>query len=230
MDSTLEQRTVRFEIGDGLEVSGLAVRPDGARWLYVLGHGAGAGMRHPFMEAIARILAARGVATFRFHFPYMERGRRRPDARATLLATVRAAIPTAAGTIPDLPLVAGGKSMGGRMTSLALSESSMAEVDGLIFLGFPLHQPGKPSADRGAHLEHVTVPMLFLQGTRDTLADLTLLEPVCGSLGTRATLHVVEGADHSFHVPKRSGRSDEEVMEELGDAMTDWAGSRLELR
>jgi len=227
MDTTLEPRDIRFDVADGRhEVSGLVVRPDDARWLYVLGHGAGAGMRHPFMEAMARILAARGVATFRYHFPYMERGRRRPDPRATLLATVRAAILTAAGTVFGLPLVAGGKSMGGRMTSLALSESPMAEVAGLVFLGFPLHQPGKPSADRGAHLAELSVPMLFLQGTRDTLADLTLLEPVCRSLGARATLHVVDGADHSFHVLKRSGRRDDEVLGELGDVMIAWARDR----
>jgi predicted alpha/beta-hydrolase family hydrolase len=230
MDTILESRAIRFDVADGRhEVSGLVVRPDDARLLYVLGHGAGAGMQHPFMEAMARVLAAHGVATFRYHFPYMERGRRRPDPRATLLATVRAAILTAAGTVPGLPLVAGGKSMGGRMTSLALSESPMAEVAGLVFLGFPLHQPGKPSADRGVHLADVSEPMLFLQGTRDTLADLTLLEPVCRSLGARATLHVVEGADHSFHVLKRSGRRDDDVLEELGDVMTAWAHNQLAL-
>lgn len=228
MDTILEPRDIRFDVADGrYEVSGLLVRPDAARWLYVLGHGAGAGMRHPFMEAMAQILAAHGVATFRYQFPYMERDRRRPDPRATLLATVRAAILSAAGTVPGLPLVAGGKSMGGRMTSLALSESPMVEVAGLVFLGFPLHQPGKPSADRGGHLADVNVSMLFLQGTRDTLADLTLLEPVCRSLGARATLHIVEGADHSFHVLKRSGRRDDEVLEELGAVMTTWAHHQL---
>ena len=230
MDTILEPRDIRLDVADGRhEVSGLLVRPDDARWVYVLGHGAGAGMRHPFLEAMAQVLAACGVATFRYQFPYMERGRRRPDPPATLLATVRAAILTAARTVPGLALVAGGKSMGGRMTSLALSESPMVEVAGLVFLGFPLHQSGKPSADRGVHLADVSEPMLFLQGTRDTLADLTLLEPVCRSLGARATLHVVEGADHSFHVLKRSGRRDDEVLEELGDVMTAWAHNQLAL-
>jgi predicted alpha/beta-hydrolase family hydrolase len=230
MGTTLEPRDVHITVANGRhEVSGLVVRPADARMLYLMGHGAGAGMRHPFMEAMARILAARGVATFRYQFPYMERGRRRPDHRATLLSTVRAAIMTAAGTAPDLPLVAGGKSMGGRMTSLALSESPMAEVVGLVFLGFPLHQPGKPSAERGAHLAHVSVPMLFLQGSRDTLANLEVLGPVCRSLGERASLHILEGADHSFHVLKRSGRRDDEVLDELGDVMAGWAHAQLDL-
>ncbi|NNG17674.1 MAG: alpha/beta hydrolase [Gemmatimonadales bacterium] len=228
MNTTLAPRDIRFDVDGRHEVSGLVVRPADARVLYVLGHGAGAGMRHPFLEVMARVLAARGVATFRYQFPYMERGSRRPDHRATLLSTVRAAIVTAVRTVPGLPLVAGGKSMGGRMTSLALSETPMAEVAGLVFLGFPLHQPGKPSADRGTHLAHVSVPMLFLQGTRDTLADLSVLEQVCRSLGDRATLHVVEGADHSFHVLKRSGRRDDEVLEELGDVMTGWVRTRLD--
>jgi len=219
----LEPQEIRFD-ADGAEVSGLVVRPDGARWVYLFGHGAGAGMRHRFMAAMTEVLVRRGVATFRYQFPYMERGRRRPDARPTLLTTVRAAAREAARIVPGLPVIAGGKSMGGRMTSLAMAEAPVDRVVGLAFLGFPLHAAGKqPSAERGAHLAAVPVPMLFLQGTRDTLADLTLLEPLTRSLGERATLHVVEGADHSFHVLKRSGRQDEDVLEELGDSMVAWA-------
>ena len=219
----LEPQEIRFD-ADGAEVSGLVVRPDGARWLYLFGHGAGAGMRHRFMAAMTEVLARRGVATFRYQFPYMERGSRRPDARPTLVTTVRAAAREAARIVPGLPVIAGGKSMGGRMTSLAMAEAPIDRVVGLAFLGFPLHAAGKqPSAERGAHLAAVPVPMLFLQGTRDTLADLTLLEPLTRSLGERATLHVVEGADHSFHVLKRSGRQDEDVLEELGDSMAAWA-------
>jgi len=219
----LEPQEIRFD-ANGAEVSGLVVRPDGARWLYLFGHGAGAGMRHRFMAAMTEVLARRAVATFRYQFPYVERGSRRPDARPTLLTTVRAAAREAARIVPGLPVIAGGKSMGGRMTSLAMAEAPIDLVVGLAFLGFPLHAAGKqPSAERGAHLAAVPVPMLFLQGTRDTLADLTLLEPLTRSLGERATLHVVEGADHSFHVLKRSGRQDEDVLEELGDSMAAWA-------
>ncbi|HSM17638.1 MAG TPA: alpha/beta family hydrolase [Gemmatimonadales bacterium] len=223
MTMGLEPQEIRFD-ADGAEVSGLVVRPDGARWLYLFGHGAGAGMRHRFMAAMTEVLVRRGVATFRYQFPYMERGGRRPDARPTLLTTVRAAAREAARIVPGLPVIAGGKSMGGRMTSLAMAEAPIDRVVGLAFLGFPLHAAGKqPSAERGAHLAAVPVPMLFLQGTRDTVADLTLLEPLTRSLGERATLHVVEGADHSFHVLKRSGRQDEDVLEELGDSMAAWA-------
>jgi len=219
----LEPQEIRFD-ADGAEVSGLVVRPDGARWLYLFGHGAGAGMRHRFMAAMTEVLARRGVATFRYQFPYMERGSRRPDARPTLVTTVRAAAREAARIVPGLPVIAGGKSMGGRMTSLAMVEAPIDLVVGLAFLGFPLHPAGKqPSAERGAHLAAVPVPMLFLQGSRDTLADLTLLEPLARSLGERATLHVIEGADHSFHVLKRSGRQDQDVLEELGDSMVAWA-------
>ena len=227
MTMGLEPQEIRFDV-DGVEVSGLVVRPDGARWLYLFGHGAGAGMRHPFMAAMTEVLARRGVATFRYQFPYMERGSRRPDARPTLLTTVRAAAREAPRIVPGLPVIAGGKSMGGRMTSLAMAEAPIDQVVGLAFLGFPLHAAGKqPSDERGAHLALVPVPMLFLQGTRDTLADLTLLEPLARSLGERATLHVVEGADHSFHVLKRSGRQDEDVLEELGDSMAAWARDHL---
>lgn len=205
------------------EVSALLRRPKAARWLLVMAHGAGAGMRHAFLEAACDELADRDIATFRFQFPYMEQGRRSPSPRPLLLATVRAAITAAAKEAGDLPLLAGGKSMGGRMCSLAASESPLPGVRGLVFYGFPLHAAGKPpSAERAEHLGRVGAPMLFLQGTRDKLADLSLLAPVCDGLGERAKLHIVEGADHSFHVLKRSGRSDAEVHTELADAVAGW--------
>ncbi len=204
------------------EVSALLRRPRAARWLLVLAHGAGADMRHRFMEETSEGLAERGVATFRFQFPYTEKGRRSPDRRDVLVATVRSAVAAAAKEAGGLPLLAGGKSMGGRMTSLAASEEALPGVRGLVFLGFPLHAAGKPSSERGDHLAAVDLPMLFLQGTRDKLAELDLLRPLCRKLGKRATLHEVEGGDHSFHVLKRSGRDDEEVRQELLDAITAW--------
>jgi len=204
-------------------VTALLLRPRAAKCLLVFAHGAGAGMRHAFMEAAALRLAERGVATFRYQFPYMEAGRRSPSPRGVLLATVRSAVDAATQAAPELPLLAGGKSMGGRMTSLAASETALPGVRGLAFFGFPLHAAGKRSSERGAHLDEVGVPMLFLQGTRDSLADLALLAPLCGELGARATLHVVEGGDHSFHVLKRSGRNDEEVFDELADRVSSWA-------
>jgi predicted alpha/beta-hydrolase family hydrolase len=204
-------------------VSALLLRPADARWLLVFGHGAGAGMGHRFMAAMSRQLAAAGIATFRYQFPYMEAGSRRPDPRAALLRTVRAAIAAASELVPDLPLLAGGKSMGGRMTSLAAAEAPLPGVRGLVFFGFPLHAAGRPSTERGAHLSHVELPMLFLQGERDPLADLALLRPICAGLGGRATLHVVSTADHSFHVLKRSGRSDDEALAELARTTADWA-------
>jgi len=203
-------------------VPALLVQPAGARWLYVLAHGAGAGMRHPFLDAVARALADRGVATLRYQFPYMERRDRRPDPPGVLEATVRAAVHAASTAAPGLALVAGGKSLGGRMTSHAAAKQPLPGVRGLAFLGFPLHPPKRPASERGRHLDQVTVPMLFLQGTRDDLADLSLLEPVCQRLGPRATLHVVEGADHSFRVLKRSGRSDAQVLDELAEAVSGW--------
>ncbi len=205
-------------------VSGLWLRPEAARATLVLAHGAGAGMRHAFMQAIADALGARGIATLRFQFPYMESGSRRPDRPALAMAAVRAAVQSAAGLAPDLALFAGGRSFGGRMTSTAEAEAPLG-VRGIAFLGFPLHPAKKPGTGRAAHLEGVGVPMLFLQGTRDGLADLELLRPVCEKLAPRALLHVVEGGDHSFHVLKRSGRSDEEVLEELADAVSSWIDS-----
>lgn len=205
------------------EVSAILIRPAAARWLYVFGHGAGAGMRHPFMEDAATALAGRGIATLRYQFAYQERGSRRIDPQPILLATVRAAIDAARAAAPDLPLLAGGKSMGGRMTSLAASKETLPYVRGIAFVGFPLHPAGAPGQGRADHLAQVEVPMLFLQGTRDTLADLDLLRPVIDNLGSRATLHVVDGADHGFHVLKRSGRTTADVMDELTRTMEEWA-------
>lgn len=191
--------------------------------MLVFAHGAGAGMRHPFMTAVSGRLAERGIATFRYQFPYMERGSRRPDPRPVLLATVRAACAAALEAFPELSLLAGGKSMGGRMTSLAASEDELTGVRGLVFFGFPLHPAGRPSVERGEHLSNVALPMLFHQGTRDALADLDLLRPVCTGLGARARLHVVDDADHSFHVRKSSGRAGDEILDELTDVTAEWA-------
>src|SRR6267143_2283917 len=220
---------LRFAAGERAgEVSGLLLRPDGAQLLYVLAHGAGAGMRHPFLESIAQRLAERSIATLRYQFPYMEQRARRPDPPAVAAATVRAAVAEAARLAPGLPLVAGGKSFGGRMTSTAQAEEPLSGVRGLVFLGFPLHPPGRPGDSRAEHLAQVRIPMLFLQGDRDEFADMKLLKPVVKRLGARATLHLVEGGDHSFHVLKRSGRTDADVMEELVGAIADWAGSLVE--
>ena len=204
------------------DVSGLLLRPDGARLLYVLAHGAGAGMRHPFLEVVAQRLAERSIATLRYQFPYMEQRGRRPDPPAVAAATVRAAVIEAARVAPGLPLVAGGKSFGGRMTSTAQAEAPLPGVRGLVFLGFPLHPPGRPGDSRAEHLARVQIPMLFLQGDRDEFANLKLLKPVVSGLGERATLHQVEGGDHSFHVLKRSGRTDAEVMAELVETIVAW--------
>ena len=195
--------------------------------LLVLAHGAGAGMQHPFMEELCSRLAAHRIASFRYQFPYMERGKRRPDPPAVLIATVSAAVRAAAERLPGLPLFAGGKSMGGRMTSRAAAEKGLPEVRGIVFAGFPLHAAGRPGTERGDHLANVGAPMLFLQGTRDKLADLSLLEPICAELGERARLHVVEGADHSFHVLKRSGRDNGGVLDELAAVIASWVGTVL---
>src|SRR5438309_9593522 len=214
---------VRIAVGERGDVSGLLLRPDGARLLYVLAHGAGAGMRHPFLEVVAQRLAERSIATLRYQFPYMEQRGRRPDPPAVAAATVRAAVIEAARAAPGLPLVAGGKSFGGRMTSTAQTEEPLPGVRGLVFLGFPLHPPGRPGDKRAEHLARVGIPMLFLQGDRDEFADLTLLQPVVKRLGDRATLHLVDGGDHSFHVLKRSGKTDAAVMDEIADAIAEWS-------
>lgn len=179
-------------------------------------------MRHPFMGALARELAAEKIATFRYQFPYMENRRKAPDRPPTLTATVAAAVQAAHAAVPELPLLAGGKSMGGRMTSTAAAENLIPDVSGLVFFGFPLHPPKQPATKRGDHLAKVTQPMLFLQGTRDDLADLTLLKPICKKLGKIATLHIIEGADHSFHVLKSSGTTDAEVLRGLAVTTAEW--------
>ena len=214
---------LKFEIGSAGSVSALLTRPANARACYVLAHGAGAGMRHAAMEAIAAGLAARGIATLRYQFPYMEKGSKRPDPPPVAHAAVRAAVAEAAKRCAGLPLFAGGKSFGGRMTSQAQAKAPLDGVKGLAFFGFPLHPAGKPSAERAKHLADVKLPMLFLQGTRDALAELDLLRPVVKGLGRNATLHLAEGADHSFHVLKSSGRNDREVLAEILDAFAAWA-------
>ena len=215
---------ISIEVSD-IRVSGLLQAPPGARACYVLAHGAGAGMDHPFMAAVARGLALRGLATLRFQFPYMERGGRRPDPPQLAHATVRAASAATLRLLPDLPLIAGGKSFGGRMTSQAQAKASLPGVRGLAFLGFPLHPAGRPSQDRAEHLFDVQIPMLFLQGTRDTLASLDELQPLCKRLGKCTTLKLFTDADHSFHVPARTGRKDAQVLGEVLDALAAWIDS-----
>lgn len=207
---------------DGLAVSGLLVLPPAARACYVLAHSAGAGMDHASMRAVAAGLADSGIATLRYQFPYMERGSRRPDPPPLCHATVRAAVAAAARLAPQLPLVAGGRSFGGRMTSQAQAIEPLAGVRGLGFLAFPLHPAGEPSDSRAAHLARVSVPMLFLSGTRDALAQRSLLEAVVARLGTRATLSLIEEADHSFHVPRSSGRRDADVLAEVLRRLAAW--------
>ena len=213
---------VTITVDDAHRVSGLLLAPPDARVCYVLAHGAGAGMTHPFMAAAATELAARGIATLRYQFPYMERGSKRPDPPALAQATVRAAAALAARRAPTLPLIAGGKSFGGRMTSQAQAAAPLPGVRGLAFLGFPLHPAGQPSERRAEHLFDVHVPMLFLQGTRDALADLSLLRPSTQRLGARASLQLFEDADHSFHVPARVGRKDAEIRRDMLDALAAW--------
>jgi predicted alpha/beta-hydrolase family hydrolase len=214
-------RPVTIESGAGA-VGGLLLRPPRATLLLVLAHGAGAGMRHPFLEGLARALAERGVATLRYQFPYMERGGRRPDPPAVAQATVRAALETARDMAPDLPIVAGGKSYGGRMTSEAAARDGLDGARGLVFVGFPLHAAGRPGNARAAHLDRIALPQLFVQGTRDALADFALMRQVCDRLGARATLHVVQDADHSFRVPKRSGRVEADVFREIAQVVARW--------
>jgi predicted alpha/beta-hydrolase family hydrolase len=211
-----------FSVEGAREVSGLLLRPDNPRWLLLFAHGAGAGMRHPFMENLSSELAALQIATFRYQFPYMEKRSGRPDSPAILTATVAAALRTAAETAPGIPLLAGGKSMGGRMTSQAAAQNLLPNVRGLVFFGFPLHPPGNPGTKRADHLAKVPMPMLFLQGTRDTLADLNLLRPIIEKLDDLATVHIIDSADHGFHVLKRSGKTDALVLAELAQATVAW--------
>lgn len=206
----------------GGQVSGILLRPATATALYVFAHGAGVGMNHPSMASNAQGLAERGIATLRFQFPYMEKGGGRPDPPAIAQATVRAAVAKAAELAPDLPLFAGGRSYGGRMTSQAQAVAPLPGVRGLMFLGFPLHPAGKPGIERADHLEQIGIPMLFVSGSRDALADMALLKPLVGGLGERATLHVVEGGDHGLRVLVSSGRTNEEAQAEALDAMAQW--------
>jgi predicted alpha/beta-hydrolase family hydrolase len=220
--SSIPVQAVDISDGNAIQVSGLLQTPPRARACYVLAHGAGAGMKHPFLAAVAAELATRGIASLRYQFPYMERGAKRPDPPPLAQATVRAAVAAAARSLPDLPLIAGGKSFGGRMTSQAQAKAPLPGVRGLAFLGFPLHPANRPSRDRAEHLFDVHLPMLFLQGTRDALAALDQIEPACEKLGERATLMLFENADHSFHVPARSGRTDAQLRGEILDALASW--------
>jgi Predicted hydrolase of the alpha/beta-hydrolase fold len=214
---------LQFPVPDAGDVSAIFHRPDQARWLLLFAHGAGAGIRHPFMENLSVELAAVRMATLRYQFPYLEQRRGRPDSPAVLTATVAAALRTANESAPGLPVLAGGKSMGGRMTSQAAAQGLLPDVRGLVFFGFPLHPPNNPGTKRADHLAKVRMPMLFLQGTRDTLADLTLLRPIIKKLGDLATLHIMESADHGFHVLKRSGKTDGSALTELAQITAAWA-------
>ncbi len=217
---------IKFASGTKLgPVSGILHRPRDAGLLYVFAHGAGAGMRHPFMERMSVELASRGVATLRYQFPYKEAGKRRPDYPSVLKLTVQSAIGEAQRLAPDLQLIAGGKSLGGRMTSAAASEGRLTAVRGVAFLGFPLHPPSDPGIERAEHLHRVRIPMLFLQGTRDAFARLDLIRTVVADLGSDSTIHIVDEGDHSFNVPKRSGRTHDEVLRELAETIRDWAES-----
>ncbi len=222
-----EAQKLTIKAGQSTTVSALLMRPRDARACYVFAHGAGAGMAHAFMTEAAEGLAARGIATLRYQFPYMEKGGKRPDPPAVAQSAVRSAVAEGARACPGLPLIAGGKSFGGRMTSQAQAKMPLPRVVGLAFFGFPLHAAGKPSSERADHLADVRVPVLFLQGSADKLAEVDLLQPVVKKLGTRGTLHLIDGADHSFHVPKRSGRSDREVMTDILDAFAAWAAALI---
>lgn len=221
-DASIETTPVRIDL-DGEQVDGLFVRPAEPRALLVFAHGAGSDMRHAFMQAMSEALAAVGFATLRYQFPFAQRGSRRPDPRPVLLETVRAAVLHARRLAPGLPLFAGGKSMGGRMTSLAEAEDQTRGIRGIVFFGFPLHPAGQPGMARAEHLVLIDPPMLFLQGGRDRLAETPLVDQLMDNLGRGATLHRVPAADHGFHVPKSSGRNDQQVIEELAQTVAAWA-------
>jgi uncharacterized protein len=224
-----DARTISIRVTETCTVSSLLLVPRNAVACYVMAHGAGAGMTHPFMTAVAEGLGDRRIATLRYEFPYMQQGSRRPDRPAVAQATVRAAVKAAFQMVPALPLFAGGKSFGGRMTSQAQAEDPLPNVRGLIFLGFPLHPAKRPSAVRAQHLADVQIPMLFLQGTRDALAEMALLGPTIAGLGALATLAPIDGADHSFHVLARSGRTDAQALAEVLDALAAWIGKTIPL-
>lgn len=223
--SAARHQRLTIGVGASHRVSALFDQPSAARAVFVLAHGAGAGMEHPSMQAIATRLTQRGIATLRYQFPYMEQKRRRPDPPALCHATVRAVVAEAARLAPHLPLIAGGRSFGGRMTSQAQAQAPLARVIGLAFLAFPLHPAGRPGTERAAHLQEVGLPMLFIQGTRDELAELGLVRPVVERLGARATLHLLADADHSFRVPARTGRNNSDVQEAALDALCEWLDS-----
>jgi uncharacterized protein len=217
-----KEKRLRFEVEPGREVSALLLSPPHAKFLLVLAHGAGAPMTHPFMQNLSEALATHSVATFRYNFPYMEESRHIPDRPPILTATVAASVKAAQKAAPNLPTFAGGKSLGARMSSQAAAQNLIPNVRGLVFFGFPLHAPNKPDTKRATHLTEVKVPMLFLQGTRDTLADLTLLKPIVKKLGKQATLEIIPTADHSFHVLKSAKKSDPEILKELATATAAW--------
>ena len=225
---SVKTKPVTIAVSDTIRVSGLLLTPSRARACYVVAHGAGAGMTHPFMAAVAAELGERGIATLRYQFPYMEQGGKRPDPPRLAHSAVRAAVAEATRLLPRTPLIAGGKSFGGRMTSQAQAGEPLAGVHGLAFLGFPLHPPGKPGIERADHLVDVRIPMLFLQGTRDEFADLTLLKPLAKRLGKRATLHLIDDANHSFKVPAKTGRKDAEVRAELADTIAGWTAQVID--
>jgi predicted alpha/beta-hydrolase family hydrolase len=220
--------SLKIDLEEGQTVSGLLQKPDRPLACLALAHGAGAGMTHPFLAAVAAGLAERDIATLRYQFPYMERRSKRPDPPKLAQATVRAAVAAAGRLIPGLPLFAGGKSFGGRMTSQSQAESPLCGVRGLVFLGFPLHPPGRPSDERAKHLFEVQVPMLFLQGTRDDFASLTVLQPLIERLGPRATLEPFDDVDHSFHAPARTGRKNPEILAGVLDKLVVWIERRWE--
>ncbi len=222
---SVQAEPLQFEVGPETRVSALWQRPDHALACYVLAHGAGAGMDHAFMAAMAVELAERRVATLRYQFPYIERRSRRPDPEAVCHATVRAAVAAARALAPGMMLFAGGKSFGGRMTSQAQAIAPLLHVRGLIFLGFPLHPAGKPSSRRAEHLQRIRIPMLFLQGTRDALAELALLQPMIDGLGALASLRLAAGADHSYHVLRSAGTTDDKVRAALADDLVAWIGA-----
>jgi uncharacterized protein len=225
MNTAAEAQQVTLVVNETTRVSGLLERPRRSNICLVLAHGAGAGMQHPFMQSIATDLAEGGVATLRYQFPYMQRRDKRPDPPPLCHATVRAAVSMAQELMPNALLIAGGKSFGGRMTSQAQALRPLEGVRGLLFLGFPLHQPNKPSAERALHLAKIKISMLFIQGTRDTLAQLDHLQPVIEGLQEHATLKVIEAADHSFHVLKRSGRNDDEARDEMVQQIISWSAT-----
>jgi uncharacterized protein len=220
--SVVSPQKLKLKVDSANDVSALLLRPLAARACFIFAHGAGAGMTHQFMEQVASGLCDRGIATLRYQFPYMEKASKRPDPPAVAHAAVRAAVEEAARSCSGLALVAGGKSFGGRMTSQAQAIAPLTGIRGLAFLGFPLHPAGKPSDARANHLSDVHVPMLFVQGTRDKLAELQLIEPLVKRLGTSASLHLVQEADHSFHVPARSGRNDRDAIREVMDTLSAW--------